>query len=233
MRPEELAKTLDHTVLGDSVSEEDVVQAVEEARESHLAAVLTTPNHTPVVAEMLRGYDVKAAAAIGLADNGLQGQDKADAAVAAVADGAVELEVLMDTECMLRGDVLVARDDIVRVVRSVRGSGANAGRADVIVKVVLESHKLGEKMTRLACKIVADAGDDFAQTCLGTDPAPAVREVEMMRDALPEAVAVSAAGVFDTPEGVIEMIGAGAARVGTTNPHDLLRQLAEANAAAQ
>jgi deoxyribose-phosphate aldolase len=233
MRPEELAKTLDHTVLGDSVSEEDVVQAVEEARESHLAAVLTTPNHTPVVAEMLRGYDVKAAAAIGLADNGLQGQDKADAAVAAVADGAVELEVLMDTECMLRGDVLVARDDIVRVVRSVRGSGANAGRADVIVKVVLESHKLGEKMTRLACKIVADAGADFAQTCLGTDPAPAVREVELMRDALPEAVAVSAAGVFDTPEGVIEMIGAGAARVGTTNPHDLLRQLAEANAAAQ
>ena len=233
MRPEELAKTLDHTVLDGSTSEEDVVQAVEEARESHLAAVLTRPEHTPVVAEMLRGYDVKAAAAIGLADDGLTGPAKAEAAVAAVADGAVELEVLMDTECMLRGDVLVARDDIVRVVRAVRGSGANAGRADVIVKVVVESHRLGEKLTRLACKIVADAGADFAQTCIGTDPAPAVREVELMRDALPEAVAVSAAGRFDTADGVIEMISAGAARVGTTNPHDLLRQLAEANAAAQ
>ena len=96
-----------------------------------------------------------------------------------------------------------------------------------------EGKRLPELGQEAVVTALADAGADFAQTCLGTDPAPAVREVELMRDALPEAVAVSAAGVFDTPEGVIEMIGAGAARVGTTNPHDLLRQLAEANAAAQ
>lgn len=233
MRPEELAKTLDHTVLDGSTSESDVVQAVEEARESHLAAVSTRPAHTSIVADLLRGYDVKPAAVIGLADDGLRGADKAEAAVAAVADGAMELEVVMDVDCMLRGEVLSARDDIVRVVRSVRGRGANAGRADVIVKVVVESHRLGDKLTRLACKIVADAGADFAQTCVGTEAAPNVREVELMRDALPEAVAVSAAGTFQTPDEVIELISAGAARVGTTNPHDLLRQLADANAATQ
>jgi deoxyribose-phosphate aldolase len=99
------------------------------------------------------------------------------------------------------------------------------------VKVVIGAPRLGDKLTRLACKIVTDTGADFAQTAAGDGPAATIEQVELMRDALPEQVAVAAAGRLETLDDVIAMIGAGAARVCTPAAGEVMREMAARNEA--
>jgi deoxyribose-phosphate aldolase len=130
---------------------------------------------------------------------------------------------------MLAGDFKGVRDDLMRVVRAVRGRAANDARGDVIVKVIIEAPLLNDKVKRLACKIVTDVGADFAKTCTGVGTRATVHDVELMRDALPEGVGVKASGGIDTLEAVQAMIGAGAARVGTTAAVGVMAELVALN----
>ena len=117
-------------------------------------------------------------------------------------------------------------------MRAVRGRAANDARGDVLVKVIIEAPLLNDKVKRLACKIVVDSGADFAKTCTGVGTAATVHDVELLRDALPEGVGVTAAGEITTLETVQAMIGAGAARVSTPAADRVLAELAELNGSA-
>ena len=77
--------------------------------------------------------------------------------------------------------------------------------------------------------IVVDSGADFAKTCTGVGTTATIHDVELMRDALPEGVGVTAAGGVTTLEGVQAMIGAGAARVSTPTAESVLAELARLN----
>ena len=69
----------------------------------------------------------------------------------------------MNYRAMLAGDFKGVRDDLVRVVRAVRGRAANDARGDVLVKVIIEAPLLNDKVKRLACKIVVDVGRRLRQ----------------------------------------------------------------------
>lgn len=232
MRPEDLTKTLDHTVLDPDAGEEDLERACAEAREHHFAALVVHSAAVPLVAERLRRCDVKTCAVIGFPDGRAGATAKALEAERAVSEGAGELDVVMDFPAMLRGDFTQVRDELVRVVRTVRSRAANDARGDVLVKVIIEAPVLDDKLSRLACKIVADAGADFAKTCTGVGTVATVHDVELMRDALPEEVGVKAAGGVRTLDDVQAMIGAGAARVGTSSAVSVMQELAALNGAA-
>jgi deoxyribose-phosphate aldolase len=88
---------------------------------------------------------------------------------------------------------------------------------------------MDDKLKRLACKIVDDVGADFAKTCTGVGTQVTVHDVELMRDALPERVGVKASGGVRTLESVQAMIGAGAARVGTSSAVSVMAELAAIN----
>lgn len=232
MRPEDLTKTLDHTILAASAGEEDVERACAEAREHHFAALCTHSRYVPLVAERLRGCDVKTCAVIGFPDGASGAVAKTREAEWAVSEGADELDVVMDFTAMMAGDFTRVRDELRRIVRTVRSRAANDARGDVLVKVIIEAPLMDDKLTRLACKIVADSGADFAKTCTGVGTVATVHDVELMRDALPEEVGVKAAGGVRTLEDVQAMIGAGAARVGTSSAVQVMRELAVLNGAA-
>ena len=151
-----------------------------------------------------------------------------------MSDGANEIDVVMNVNAMRSGEFTLARDELVRVVRAVRSRAANSARGDVIVKVIIESPLLDDKLTRLACKIVDDAGADFAVTSTGLEGRRATTEaVEVMRDALPEGVGVQAAGGVDTLEEVQAMISAGAARVGSERAVEVIQELLAAEEGAK
>ena len=165
---------------------------------------------------------------------GTGGAANVRAAEAAVSDGANEIDVVMNVNAMRSGEFTLARDELVRVVRAVRSRAANSARGDVIVKVIIESPLLDDKLTRLACKIVDDAGADFAVTSTGLEGRRATTEaVEVMRDALPEGVGVQAAGGVDTLEEVQAMISAGAARVGSERAVEVIQELLAAEEGAK
>ena len=155
MRAEDLTKTLDHTVLAPGITEEDVERACEDARRHHFAALCSYPAFIPLMSERLRGCDVKTCAVIDFPGGRSSTAERAAAADRAVAEGAEELDVVMNFRAMLAGDFTLARDDLARVVRAVRARAANDARGDVLVKVIIEAPLMDDKLKRLACKIVA------------------------------------------------------------------------------
>ncbi|WP_217915634.1 deoxyribose-phosphate aldolase [Miltoncostaea marina] len=229
MRAEDLTKTLDHTLLAPDVTAEDVERACDQAREHHFAALCSHPRFVPLMADLLRGCDVKTCAVIDFPGGASSTADRAQEADIAVAEGADELDVVMDYRTMLTGDFRAVRDDLVRVMRAVRGRAANNARGDVLVKIIIEAPLLNDKVKRLACKIVDDVGADFAKTCTGVGTQATVHDVELMRDALPERVGVKASGGVRTLEAVQAMIGAGASRVGTSSAVEVMAELAALN----
>lgn len=229
MRAEDLVKTLDQTVLRATISADDVERACVEARDHHFAALCSYPRFVPLIAERLRGCDVKTCAVIDFPGGSTSCAERVQEADRAVAEGADELDVVMNYRAMLQGDFKGVRDDLLRVIRAVRGRAANDARGDVLVKVIIEAPLLNDKVKRLACKIVVDSGADFAKTCTGVGTQATVHDVELMRDALPEGVGVTASGGVRTLEAVQAMIGAGAARVGTSAAVAVMAELAAVN----
>jgi deoxyribose-phosphate aldolase len=232
MRAEDLTKTLDLIAVDPATTEEDVEHLCEQAREHHVASLCARPAFLPLMAERLRGCDVKTCAVIDFPGGDATTAERVLEADRAVAEGADELDVVMNYRAMLRGDFKAVRDDLLRVVRAVRGRAANDARGDVLVRVIIEAPVMNDKVKRLACKIVDDVGADFAKTCTGIDTRATVHDVELMRDALPERVGVNACGGIATLEAVQAMIGAGAARVGTPHAMAVLAELAALNGEA-
>jgi deoxyribose-phosphate aldolase len=229
MRPEDLAKTLDHLVLDPAAGPDDVDRACDDAMGLHVASLCTLPAHVSRVAARLRGSDVQTCAVIGWPDGAAPTAAKVAAAEEAVSDGAGEIEVVMNVAALSAGEFTAVRDELARVMRALRSRAVNSSRGGALVKVVIEAPLLDEKLTRLACKIVELTGADFATTCTGTRGAAAATDVEIMRDALPEHVGVKAAGGVRTLEDVQTLISAGGARVGTDAAPDVIGELLALN----
>ena len=192
MKVEELAKTLDLTLLGQDVTTEQINQACEQAREYHFAAVCSYPERVGDMVDALYGADVKSCAAIAFPHGTDEPAVKTAAAEAAIAEGVDEIDVVMNVPAMLSGQFIAVRDDILKLVYAVRSRSVNDGRGNVIIKVIIEAPVLDDKLVRLACKIVDDAGADYAKTCTGIATSATVHHVELMRDALSENVGVKA-----------------------------------------
>ncbi len=107
-----------------------------------------------------------------------------------------------------------------------RVRGANTGRGQVIVKAIIETCYLDDKMKRLACKICEQAGVDFVKTSTGVGPQGAtVEDVELLRDCLDASIGVKASGGIRTAADAEPMVGAGAVRLGTSAGVSIMQEL--------
>jgi deoxyribose-phosphate aldolase len=218
LRLEELAKTIDHTLLDPEATDDDVDRICDEARQHHFAAVCVLPSHVPRAREALRGCDVKVSSVIGHPFGGGSLKEKVSTASACVAAGAHELGLVMNLEAMWRSEFPRVREELAAVVRSVRMLSVNGGRGFVLVKVILECERLDDKLKQLACRIVELVDGDFAETTAdATAGAPQLYDVELLRERLPERVAVKATGRLESLEQAQELVTAGAARLGAPN----------------
>jgi deoxyribose-phosphate aldolase len=227
LRLEDLAKTLDHAVLDPEATAADVERVCAEARSHHLASVCVLPEFVNAAAQHLRGCDVRVCAVIG----GPLGNEPAKVKIAlaerCAADGAGEIEVVINVGAMLGGEFLTVRNELAALVHAVRMKSVNSGKGQVLVKVALETSHLDEKRIRLAGRIVAAAGADFATNSAGRDGAAPVADVELLRECLPDAVAVKASGRIETLADVQTMVDAGAARVGTSQAAAIMDEVRE------
>lgn len=227
LRLEDLAKTLDHALLDPEGTPADVERVCAEAREHHLASVCVLPQFVGAAVEHLRGCDVKVCAVIGGPLGDEPSRTKIAVAERCAADGAGEVEVVVNVGSMLAGEFLDVRDELAALVHSVRMTSVNSGKGQVLVKIALETSHLDEKRIRLAGRIIASAGADFAANSTGRDGAAPGADVELLRECLPEAVAVKASGRIETLADVQSMVDAGAARVGTAQAAAIMNEARE------
>ncbi|HMK92201.1 MAG TPA: deoxyribose-phosphate aldolase, partial [Thermoleophilia bacterium] len=169
--------------------------------------------------------DVKVCTVVGFPFGADGMSAKVVAAEEAVALGADEVDVVICLPGLLSGDFTYVRKELAGVVRAVRVAGVNNGRGLVLIKTIIETCYLSNKLKKMACRIVEDAGADFVKTSTGFGSAGAtVPDVELLRDALSERVAVKASGGIRTCDDVTRMINAGAARIGTSAGAEIMRE---------
>jgi deoxyribose-phosphate aldolase len=218
VQAQELAKTIDHTLLRPDTISTAVERLCCEATTYHFAAVCVLPHYVRLADRMLRHADVKVCAVVSFPYGADSVRTKVVAAQDAVAAGADELDVVINLPALLSGEFGLVRDELASVVRAGRLTAVNTGRGQVIVKAIIETCYLTTKMKRLACKICEQAGVDFVKTSTGCGPGGAtVKDVELLRDTLDERIGVKASGGIRTVRDVELMINAGAGRVGTSN----------------
>ncbi len=186
------------------------------------------PYWVPLVAKLLEGNDVKVCAAVSFPYGVDPPRAKALAAEEAVANGANEIDVVMNVPALLAGDVLFVRNDLRVIVNAARLHTVNSGKGAVLVKVIIETCYLSHPLKQLACKVVESAGADFVKTSTGVGPGGATtRDVALLRDSLGEHVAVKASGGIRTLRQARSMLNAGAVRLGTSAGAGMMRELAE------
>lgn len=217
MRVREFAKMVDHTLLKPNATEKGVRRICEEAAHHHFAAVCIPPVYVRSAAKELRGTDVKVCTVVSFPF----GYDTAAVKISAVRDaisgGASEIDVVMNVTRFLSGDFSYVAEELSSVTQEVGAVAMNNGLNDAVVKVIIETAYLTDEMKRLAVQIVASSGADFVKTSTGFAPAGATpQDVSLLRKEAPEGLAVKASGGIRNLEDAMEIVNAGASRLGVS-----------------
>ena len=216
---EHVARAVDHTLLDPGAGDASLTALCREADEYGFAAVCVYPWWVRRARELLRG-DAAVCTVLSF-PHGLDATAaKREAARAAIAAGADEIDVVIACAALRDGDTKAAGDDLSDVV-----DAARAERGDVVVKAIIESAQLSDDEIVLACGLVAAAGADFAKTSTGHAGGATVRAVSLMRASLPPTVAVKASGGIRTAGCALDMLDAGATRIGTSNALSIIAEL--------
>lgn len=225
MRVREFAKTVDHTLLKPDTREQEIVRLCEEAARYHFAAVCVPPCYVRLAANELRGADVKVATVVSFPFGYDATPVKAAAVREAISGGAVELDIVMNISKFLSGEFDYVADELATLVQEVSVVAMNNGLNDVVVKVIVETAYLSDKMKRLATQIVAASGADFIKTSTGFGPAGATPEdVSVLREEAPEGLAVKASGGIRTLDDALDMLNAGASRLGMSSSVAVMKE---------
>ena len=217
MTATELAGRIDHTILKPEALAPEVHKVVSEAMAYQFASVCIAPAWVAKVADMLKGSGVKCCTVVGFPHGTSKSTVKAIEAVAAIKDGAQEVDVVAFLPFLLNHDVDAAKGELIEVVRAAR-----AVRADVVIKVIVESAALlklggekGERAIATACRAVRESGCDFIKTSTGFHPAggASLEAVRLMKK-YGEGLLVKASGGIRDASTAVAMIEAGADRLG-------------------
>ena len=225
MRVREFAKTVDHTLLKPDATEGDIHQLCREAATHHFAAVCVPPCYVRLAAKELHGTDVKVATVVSFPFGADKTGVKAAAVREAIISGASELDVVMNISKFLSGEFAYVAEELASLNGEVSAVAMNNGLNDAVLKVIIETAYLSDKMKRLAVQIVAASGADFIKTSTGFGPGGATTEdIALLREEAPERLAVKASGGIRTLEDALDLLNAGASRIGVSNSVAIMQE---------
>ena len=201
-----VAKMLDATLLDMTAEAAAFGQFLRDVKELRPATACVQPCRVAEAAAFLAGTGIGVASVVAFPAGGSVSETKAAEAARAVADGATELDMVVNLAAVRKLDQGAVVADIGAVV------DAAAGRP---VKVIVEAPLLSEEEKGLVCRAIAEAGAAFIKTCTGVasnfaDPA----DIAIFRKLLPDRVSIKASGKVGTPERLAELHAAGARRFG-------------------
>lgn len=203
-----LAATIDHAILKPEFTRTEVDAELDVAREWNVFSVCVRPSDIPHAVARLAGSPVAVGTVIGFPHGTTSTAAKVAESAQAIADGAAELDMVLNIGWLRSGLDDLVRDDIAAVV------GAAGGR---IVKVIFETAYLDDEQIARACALSAAAGADFVKTSTGFAGGGAtVEHIRLMRASSPADVQVKASGGVRGLETALAMLDAGATRLGTS-----------------
>ena len=205
----DIASSIDHTNLHADATEEEIIKLCEEADMYKFASVCVNPTNVALAAKYLQNSSVKVCTVIGFPLGATTPTVKAIETRDAIANGAEEVDMVINVGALKSGNDKLVREDIEAVV------SAASGRA--IVKVILETALLTKEQIVKGSLLTKLGGADFVKTSTGFSTAGAlVEDIALMRKTVGPEMGVKAAGGIRTHEVAEEMIKAGATRIGAS-----------------
>lgn len=210
----ELAARIDHTLLDPAATHQDILMACEIARRNHCATVCLNSNRVAIASEVLQATDVGIAAVVGFPFGASHIDAKAREAALAIADGATEIDMVLDIGRLKDGHLGPVRADIASVVDAAGGHA---------VKVILECSRLTDEEKRTGCALAVEAGAAFVKTSTGyLGHGATVHDVALIRAAVGPTLGVKASGGILYYEDAVAMLDAGATRLGMSHTQQVL-----------
>ncbi len=220
-----LTYLLDATLLRPEADEREYLDFLREAADARFRSVFVPLYYLPMARMELKGTGVALGAPVGF-PFGYQSTDAKKAeAVFALQQGAGELDMVINISALRSGRWERVKEDIASVVGLARRYDAGKGEGHVVVKVILETCYLSRQEMRRGAELAMEAGADFVKTSTGFGPRGATAEdVRFLREVVGPGFGVKASGGIRTLADVVEMVRAGANRIGTSAASGILRE---------
>ncbi len=203
-----IAGMIDHTLLKANATQEEIGKLCEEARKYRFASVCVNPGYVALASRLLRGSNVMVCTVIGFPLGSTTPTVKAIEARDAIANGADEIDMVINIGALKSGNDQLVLDDIRAVREATRGK---------CLKVILETSYLTNDEKVRACKMSKQAQADFVKTSTGFGSGGATPEdVALMRQTVGPEMGVKASGGIKNAEVAAAMVKAGANRLGTS-----------------
>lgn len=201
-----VAGIIDHTLLKQNATEEQIIKLCQEAKEYHFASVCVNPGYVALAAEELKGTDIAVCTVIGFPLGATTTASKAFETKDAIACGATEVDMVINVGALKSGKWDFVKEDIAGVVKAANGT---------LTKVIIETCLLTDEEKARVCKLAKEAGADFVKTSTGFSTGGATpHDVAIMREAVGPELGVKASGGIHNADEAIACIEAGATRLG-------------------
>jgi deoxyribose-phosphate aldolase len=216
------ASLIDHTLLKPDATRDQVIALCDEAVSYGFHAVMVNPANVALAAARLRGSPVKVGTVVGFPLGANLTVIKLAEAEAALRNGAHELDMVLNIGALKSGDRLLVQHEMRSMARLAHDRGA-------ILKVILETCLLNQVEKILVCSLALEEGVDFVKTSTGFgDSGATAADVVLMRGVVGHKAGVKAAGGIRTAAQLMDMLDAGANRIGSSASVEIVRELGAA-----
>ncbi len=214
-KSENLAGRIDHTLLKADATADAIERLCTEAMENGFASVCVNTRWVPRAAELLAGSNVLVCTVVGFPLGATTPRAKAQEARITVAEGAQEVDMVIDIGGLRSGDLVGVYEDMLGVVDAAR---------PVPVKVILETCLLDDDQKAIACVIALRTGAAYVKTSTGFGGGGATAaDIALMRAMVGDRLGVKASGAVRSREDAETMLAAGADRVGASSSVAIVR----------
>jgi len=203
-----VASYIDHTLLKATCRSADIIQLCREAIEFKFAAVCVPPFLVKHAVEALKDSQVKTATVIGFPMGYSSIDSKLSEIHTAILDGADELDTVINLIALKNGDWSYLEKEMLQQIELIHHKGK-------LVKVIVESGVLSKDELTHCCNLYGGLGIDYMKTSTGyVEKGASVSDVQLMRAELPADVKIKASGGIRHYPFAMELIEAGADRLG-------------------
>ncbi len=216
---EQFGKTIDNTLLRPTSTRDEVIRLCEESAKRHFATVCILPCWVGAATRALNGSDVKVCTVVGFPFGATTRLSKVYETKNAIANGAREIDAVLSLARFKSGDFDAVMEDLRGLVDACHGPSRSDDSKAVLLKIIIETHYLSDEEKDVASQLVLDSGADFIKTSTGTAGGGAtVEDIRRIRRAVgPSAIGIKASGGIKTVETALQMLDAGANRIGTSS----------------
>ena len=205
-----LSKYIDHTLLRADAQKEDIKKLCEEAKKYDFYSVCVNGAYARYVTELLQGTNVKTCVVVGFPLGAMDTKVKVFETKNAIENGASEIDMVINIGALKDKDYNYVLNEIKEIIKSTEDKA--------IVKVIIENSLLTNDEKIKACELSLEAGADFVKTSTGFSTGGATLEdVKLMKKIVGSGAEVKASGGVKNKTDALNMIEAGATRIGTSN----------------